>query len=282
MRLREFDALVSRESGKAALFAETRAQGADMESHVVAELARSHGIPFTALRCVADPARYGLPAAASCSVVRENGTVELRSVFASVMAQPGQIPNWSASHATRGRRSGAIPLPQPRRQRLCRTGFRPACARHRLKKTNCAGRCRSSGMSGAIGPSVRTPRAMTLGPSRAFCAVDYRRSLKATMNHAVGAFFVIADAVGVPVRFFHQLTEGFRIAFAQKITGALPAEDSSGRIAPGRTVVGLIAGQKIEEHCGLGERPLLAAAATRENPAEQLPGLFTIVGRKCS
>ncbi len=86
------DAPVASESAKSALFAETRALSADMESHVVAELARHRGIPFAALRAVADPARCGLPPAASGSVMRENGTVRIRSVLASVIAQPAQVP----------------------------------------------------------------------------------------------------------------------------------------------------------------------------------------------
>jgi hopanoid-associated phosphorylase len=86
------EGLVSSKSAKFSLFVDTHALGADMESHVVAELARDHGIPFASLRAVADPADCGLPPAAACSVIKENGTVEIRSVLASVAAQPGQIP----------------------------------------------------------------------------------------------------------------------------------------------------------------------------------------------
>ncbi len=83
---------VSSESAKSALFAETGALGADMESHVIAEIACDTGIPFVALRAVADPAERGLPPAASGPVIRDNGTINLRSVIASIAAQPGQLP----------------------------------------------------------------------------------------------------------------------------------------------------------------------------------------------
>ena len=77
--------------------------------------------------------------------------------------------------------------------------------------------------------------------------------LIAAMNHAIGAFFVIARAVGVPVGLFHQLSEGLGIALSEEIAGALPAEIVARRIAPRGATVGLVPGEKIEEQARLVE-----------------------------
>src|SRR6476469_10238104 len=103
-----------------------------------------------------------------------------------------------------------------------------------------------------------------------------RRGLVAGMHHAVGAFLVIAGAVGIPVGLFHQLLEGLGVAFAQQVTGPLPAEDGAGRIAPRRAVVTLVAGQEVEEQAGLAERPLFAAPAAAEDVAEQVLGAVAV------
>src|SRR6185436_15726090 len=96
--------------------------------------------------------------------------------------------------------------------------------------------------------------------------------LEARMHHAIGALLIIADAVGIPVGGLHQLLEGLGIAFADQVAGLLPAEHGAGRIAPRRAVVGLVAGQEVEEQAGLAERPFLAAVAALEDVAEQLLG----------
>src|SRR6478672_7460565 len=92
------------------------------------------------------------------------------------------------------------------------------------------------------------------------------------MHHAVGAFLVIARAVAIPVRVLHQLLEGLGIAFAEQIAGALPAEHRAGRIAPGRAVIGLIAGEKIEKQPRLEERPAGPSPSPAKDIAEQLLG----------
>src|SRR4051812_6096617 len=96
------------------------------------------------------------------------------------------------------------------------------------------------------------------------------------MHHAVGAFFVISGAVGVPVGLIHQFTESLGIAFAQQITRALPTEHRAGRIAPRRAVVALVAGEKIQKQARLRERPFLAVVAAAQNSAEQLFGLLAV------
>src|SRR6476659_10073132 len=96
-----------------------------------------------------------------------------------------------------------------------------------------------------------------------------RRCLVTAVDHAVRALFVVARAVGIPVRFFHQLTKRPRIAFAQQIAGALPAEHVPRRVAPRRTAVLLVACEEIQEQAGLAERPGFAAATAAEDVAEE-------------
>src|SRR6476619_128289 len=93
---------------------------------------------------------------------------------------------------------------------------------------------------------------------------------KAGVDHAISAFLIVADAVSVPVRRFHQLLEGLGVAFTEQITGLLPAEHGTGRVTPRRTVIRLVTGEEVEEHARLAERPLPAAVATLEDIAEQL------------
>jgi len=86
------DALLPTKEDKFKLFRKTAALGADMESHVAAELASAHKIPFACLRAIADPAWSDLPPAASCAVVNENGTVNKSAVLRSLLANPRQVP----------------------------------------------------------------------------------------------------------------------------------------------------------------------------------------------
>src|SRR5438552_16658423 len=99
-------------------------------------------------------------------------------------------------------------------------------------------------------------------------AVGDRGRFEAAVHHAIRALFIVADAVGILVGFLHQLLERADKTLAEQITGPLPAEDVARRISPRRAVIGLIAREEIEEHGGLAERPCLAAAAARKNPAK--------------
>src|SRR5215469_17969201 len=99
--------------------------------------------------------------------------------------------------------------------------------------------------------------------------------LVAAVRHAVRALFIRAGAVGVPVGGLHQLLEGFRITFAEQIARLLPAEDVACRHAPGGAVIGLVAGEEIEEQRRVDELPTLTAAE-REDLAEELLGLAAV------
>ena len=98
------------------------------------------------------------------------------------------------------------------------------------------------------------------------------------MDHAVGALLVVAGAVGIPVGLLHQLLEGRRVAFAEQVAGLLPTEHGAGRVAPWRAMVGLVAGQEVEEQARLLEGPLLAALllTVPEHAAEQVLGRLAV------
>ena len=63
----------------------------DMESHVVARVARRRGLPFVAARVISDAAHRTLPPAARVGM-RADGGVDLPAVLRSVMAAPWQLP----------------------------------------------------------------------------------------------------------------------------------------------------------------------------------------------
>jgi hopanoid-associated phosphorylase len=93
--------IVSNIDGKKRLFAMSGAHAVDMESHIAARIAKSHGLPFVALRTISDPATRGLPQAA-LTPLKSNGGVNLLGVLGSVAAEPSQIFDLM----TTGRESG--------------------------------------------------------------------------------------------------------------------------------------------------------------------------------
>src|SRR5262245_65052377 len=95
------------------------------------------------------------------------------------------------------------------------------------------------------------------------------------MRHAVRALLELARAVGIPAGGFHQLEERLGVTFAEQVAGLLPAEDVARRHAPGRAVIGLVAGEEVEVQAGMDEGPLLALAAGK-HVAEQLLGLAPV------
>ncbi|BET13924.1 phosphorylase [Pandoraea sputorum] len=76
---------------KAALFRESGAAAADMESHIVARVAQAHGLPFVVARVVIDPVERSLPPAALAGM-RPDGSVDLLGVLGSLAKNPLQLP----------------------------------------------------------------------------------------------------------------------------------------------------------------------------------------------
>lgn len=64
---------------------------ADMESHIIAEMATKRGIPFNIIRSVSDPLGMGLPPAA-CVPLHEDGKADFSQILKSIYKQPKQIP----------------------------------------------------------------------------------------------------------------------------------------------------------------------------------------------
>lgn len=85
------DGIIPDGAAKAALRRRTGAAAVDMESHIVARLARRHGVPFTALRVVSDAADRALPKAAQAGL-RGDGKPDIIAVLRSLIADPRQLP----------------------------------------------------------------------------------------------------------------------------------------------------------------------------------------------
>ena len=217
------------------------------------------------LRVIIDPAARALPPAALIGAAARRHA-RRRAVLASLLRRPRQLASADARRLRRARRARGATARPPAAWRGPRfPGFRLALSATCREKTYSAGRCGSSEISGAIAPSVRTPRRPSPAPSTGVSdRILHGGRLVAAVHHAVGALLVVAGAVGVPVGFFHQLLEGLGVAFAEQVAGPLPAEHGARRVAPRRAVIGLVAGEEIEEQARLAERPGLAAAAAAE------------------
>lgn len=86
---------------KSRAFTATGAVAVDMESDAVARVAIEVGLPWIALRAVADPAGFALPALAARSI-RPDGRVDLVGLICGLARHPGQIGGFLAL-ARRGR-----------------------------------------------------------------------------------------------------------------------------------------------------------------------------------
>jgi hopanoid-associated phosphorylase len=79
------------EQQKQALHRDTGALAVDMESHIAAEQAGAHGLPFAVCRAIVDPAWRTLPPAATAGL-REDGTTALAPILRELARAPGQLP----------------------------------------------------------------------------------------------------------------------------------------------------------------------------------------------
>jgi adenosylhomocysteine nucleosidase len=101
-RLAGVDRVLSMPCDKRALGAATGAAAVDMESHIVADLAARHGLPFAVLRVIADPVGRAIPRAALLAT-RPDGTINAGACWRSLVREPGQVPAllWVAVDASR-------------------------------------------------------------------------------------------------------------------------------------------------------------------------------------
>ena len=84
------DEAIIRIEDKAALRARTGAAAVDMESHVVAEWAGRHDLPFSILRVVSDPAHRALPPLAARALTPD-GRIDFSRVVMGIARRPNQL-----------------------------------------------------------------------------------------------------------------------------------------------------------------------------------------------
>jgi adenosylhomocysteine nucleosidase len=82
---------VATPAAKQALHVKTAAIAVDTESHVIAAVAASHGLPMVAIRVICDPLERTLPEIALSSI-RADGTTDVITLLRSIIRQPNKIP----------------------------------------------------------------------------------------------------------------------------------------------------------------------------------------------
>ena len=85
------NAMVADATQKASLHSTTGAVAVDMESHIVARVARRHRLPFAAARVISDAAHHDLTPAVLVGM-KSDGGMDLPAVLRSLLANPGQLP----------------------------------------------------------------------------------------------------------------------------------------------------------------------------------------------
>jgi adenosylhomocysteine nucleosidase len=86
------DRVVVSRRDKAALFRQSGAVAVDMESHGVAEVAAEAGVPFLAVRAIADPAGQDMPRSVLGSVT-EAGAARPLLVMGRLCLRPWEVPD---------------------------------------------------------------------------------------------------------------------------------------------------------------------------------------------
>ena len=84
------NAVVSEPSDNRKLHAFTRAVAVDMESHLVARLADAHGLSFSAVRVIIDPAHRAVPPAALLAMA-PGGSTDVSAMLQEILARPSQV-----------------------------------------------------------------------------------------------------------------------------------------------------------------------------------------------
>jgi adenosylhomocysteine nucleosidase len=82
---------IAHPAAKTALYLKTGALAVDMESHIVAGIAATYGVPMAAIRVITDPAARSLPTSA-LAAMRPNGTADIGAMIRSVMCRPRELP----------------------------------------------------------------------------------------------------------------------------------------------------------------------------------------------
>ncbi|MEM9706084.1 MAG: hypothetical protein AAF850_08405 [Pseudomonadota bacterium] len=90
------DGIIADIAEKERLFREHAAIAVDMESHGAAQAASAHGVPFIAIRAIADPAERTLPKAA-LGAVKEDGSTDVLRVLTTVVKNLPSAPSQLAA-----------------------------------------------------------------------------------------------------------------------------------------------------------------------------------------
>ncbi len=85
------DEIIDNTSKKSALFHNHNALAVDMESHGAARAAAGAGVPFLAIRAIADPADRALPPAA-LNAVAQDGSTRTLATLGAALRDPQQFP----------------------------------------------------------------------------------------------------------------------------------------------------------------------------------------------
>ena len=128
------DTMVPTPAGKSHLFRTTGAVAVDMESHIAAEIAAAHQIPFAACRVIIDAAHRALPAAAG-PALDSNGSVNVFAVMRSIMQTPGQLPDLARAALDAGIAERAL----RKGRRLLGAGFASPFVNERAVERDLAG-----------------------------------------------------------------------------------------------------------------------------------------------
>lgn len=96
----------------------------DMESHVAAQVAAGHGLPFAIVRCISDGARHVLPPAITVAM-RSDGSVNAGAMLRSLVAWPRQLPDFIGTIAGFVRAMSALERAGGKAGLLNHTGVEP-------------------------------------------------------------------------------------------------------------------------------------------------------------
>jgi hopanoid-associated phosphorylase len=85
------DLVLAKSSEKVSLHNETGALAVDMESHIAADYAHHHGLPFAAIRAISDPVTRNLPPIATDALTAD-GKVAVGKVIMGILRDTDQLP----------------------------------------------------------------------------------------------------------------------------------------------------------------------------------------------
>ncbi|MGV3633555.1 MAG: phosphorylase [Pseudorhodoplanes sp.] len=85
------DHIQTKSAEKITLHKETGALAVDMESHIAADYAHEHGLPFAAIRAISDPCTRNLPPIAA-DALTPDGKVAVGKVIMGILRDTGQLP----------------------------------------------------------------------------------------------------------------------------------------------------------------------------------------------